>query len=90
MVRWHFAGAVGLLKRACIPDPGITTASAIPRPRGQQRRLAASEYGELAYVNGGKMNGFVREAEIDCAGGSETDVMGYHVRSGIPNCWAYA
>jgi phospholipase C len=54
-----------------------------------------------ADVNGGKMDGFLAQAEsgrrgcLDptdpaCTNGSTPDVMGYHVESDIPNYWAYA
>src|SRR5215469_4479825 len=45
----------------------------------------------IADVNGGKMNGFVGQAELSCKTATcRTDVMGYHVASDIPNYWAYA
>ena len=54
-----------------------------------------------ADVNGGKMNGFIGQAQsgkkgcLDptdpaCTAGSSTDVMGYHTGSDIPNYWTYA
>jgi phospholipase C len=48
-----------------------------------------------ADVNGGKMDGFVKNAveHGDCIPRSRdcvTDVMGYHTRAEIPNYWAYA
>jgi phospholipase C len=54
-----------------------------------------------ADINGGKMDGFIREAltarrgcadptNPACVNGSGTDVMGYHTQSDIPNYWAYA
>jgi phospholipase C len=54
-----------------------------------------------ADINGGKMNGFIGQAESgkagcqatfnpDCGGTSVTDVMGYHDAREIPNYWAYA
>ena len=62
------------------------------------RRAAA-----VSDINGGKMNGFVRTAETGAkacknpanptastARPATPDVMGYHVRSDIPNYWAYA
>ncbi len=60
-----------------------------------------SDVAATAVINGGKMNGFVAEAQSgkrgctdptnpSCTGGSGTDVMGYHVQSDIPNYWAYA
>ena len=54
-----------------------------------------------ADVNGGKMNGFIGQAEsgrkgcLDptdpaCSNSAKPDVMGYHTRSDIPNYWTYA
>jgi phospholipase C len=53
-------------------------------------------------VNGGKMDGFVAQAELGlqrvcrnltdpmCTHPGQTDVMGYHDRREIPNYWSYA
>src|SRR5262249_55372043 len=52
-------------------------------------------------VDGGKMDGFIGQAESGKEGGTDPtdpactdsgtpDVMGYHVQSDIPNYWAYA
>ena len=52
-------------------------------------------------VDGGKMNGFIRERDAArkscinpddpaCAGRGAADVMGYHTAAEIPNYWAYA
>jgi phospholipase C len=54
-----------------------------------------------ADVNGGKMNGFIGQAESGrrgclnvtdpaCTNSSKPDVMGYHTASDIPNYWSYA
>ena len=54
-----------------------------------------------ADVNGGKMDGFIAQAELAqkgcadpnnpiCAGSGLVDVMGYHDNREIPNYWAYA
>ena len=54
-----------------------------------------------ADVNGGKMNGFIGQAQsarkgcLDptnpaCSNSSTPDVMGYHTQSDIPNYWTYA
>jgi phospholipase C len=54
-----------------------------------------------ADVNGGRMDGFVRESELGvgrgcggnatvCRSTSSSDVMGYHDAREIPNYWAYA
>ncbi|MGZ4444531.1 MAG: alkaline phosphatase family protein [Nocardioidaceae bacterium] len=57
----------------------------------------------LADINGGRMDGFVQQAQLvraaggctdpnspDCRKGSARDVMGYHDAREIPNYWAYA
>ncbi|HEV2309826.1 MAG TPA: alkaline phosphatase family protein, partial [Acidimicrobiia bacterium] len=60
-----------------------------------------SEKNATADVNGGKMDGFVAQAEsgrrgcLDqtnpaCTNSAVPDVMGYHTRSDIPNYWTYA
>jgi phospholipase C len=62
-------------------------------PHGQQHAAAD--------VDGGKMDGFIAQAEQarqgcadtnnpDCAGAGRIDVMGYHDAREIPNYWAYA
>jgi len=54
-----------------------------------------------ADINGGKMDGFIGQAQAGkrtcsdptnpaCTSGTGTDVMGYHTQSDIPNYWAYA
>jgi len=54
-----------------------------------------------ADVDGGKMDGFVRQRDAArsncispddpaCAGGGRPDVMGYHTAAEIPNYWTYA
>jgi phospholipase C len=54
-----------------------------------------------ADINGGKMDGFIKEAELGrrgcinstnpiCTNTATPDVMGYHNGSDIPNYWAYA
>ena len=55
----------------------------------------------VADINGGKMDGFIAQAEQaqkgclnvnnpNCANGAHIDVMGYHTAQEIPNYWAYA
>jgi phospholipase C len=62
-------------------------------PHGQKNSTAD--------INGGKMDGFIAQAEAgkagcestndpDCGGSSATDVMGYHDAREIPNYWMYA
>jgi phospholipase C len=60
-----------------------------------------NDVNSIADVNGGKMNGFIAEAEKahrgcliqtnpGCRASTAIDVMGYHNGSDIPNYWAYA
>ena len=55
----------------------------------------------FADIDGGKMDGFIREAETKwrgcldphnpaCSNGASLDVMGYHDNREIPNYWSYA
>ncbi len=55
----------------------------------------------VADVNGGQMNGFIRERDAArpkcknpddpaCSASGEPDVMGYHTAAEIPNYWTYA
>ena len=55
----------------------------------------------IADVNGGKMDGFIAQADSGrkgctnstdpaCTNSSQPDVMGYHTGTDIPNYWAYA
>jgi len=76
----------------CVPDRTTAaasgrspiTATSIPAVRNQDANSAAD-------VNGGRMNGFVGQAELKCKAAScNTDVMGHHVASDIPNYWSYA
>jgi phospholipase C len=88
-----YPGADGIPAGVCVPDPRHHTcvrpyADHADSNQGGPHENAAS----IADVNGGKMNGFVQQAEKTCLPGvpCPTDVMGYHVRSDIPNYWAYA
>ena len=58
-------------------------------------------YNSSADVNGGKMDGFIAQAEAGlkgclnntnplCSNSATADVMGYHVGTDIPNYWTYA
>jgi phospholipase C len=65
-----------------------------------QAGLQPRPEGAAADVHGGRMDGFIAQAEgaragckdpFDPAcGGTGTDVMGYHDQREIPNYWAYA
>jgi len=87
-----FPGASGIPTGVCVPDPvnGHCVKPFVDHAdsnHGGPHDNAAS----TVDVAGGKMNGFVAEAEKRCSGPPcPTDVMGHHVRSDIPNYWAYA
>jgi phospholipase C len=102
-----FPGANGIPHGTCLPDPmhgGCVKPEHDPDDRnvgGPHGLVAASED-----INGGLMNGFVKEAEkstncnrkeFECAGPCHKkvkaeciDVMGYKDAREIPNYWTYA
>ena len=78
----------------CSPDP-LTGQCVAPfvdhldKNPGAPHKAADS----VADVDGGKMDGFVANAAQRCKSArncAADQVMGYHVRSDIPNYWAYA
>ncbi len=89
-----FPGADGIPKGVCLPDPRN---GGCDRPwvdhHDSNGNDPHSQFPFRADVNGGKMNGFVAEADKKlCRPGRpcHPDVMGHHVRSDIPDYWAYA
>jgi len=88
-----YPGADGIPKGVCLPDPRHRRCA---KPyRDHQDQNQDDPHGVAAYkgdVNGGRMNGFVGEAEEQCQPGTpcRPDVMGYHTGSDIANYWAYA
>ena len=88
-----YPGADGIPKGVCVPDPLHHTCI---KPYVDHHDSNAGgphvNANSIADVNGGKMNGFVKEAETTCKSGKpcSTDVMGHHVASDIPDYWAYA
>ncbi len=101
-----YPGADGIPMRGrqpavCVPDPASGACvepfhDAADLNHGGPHGSAAA----AADLHGGKMDGFIAQAEharkgcsdvLDPAcGGSSTDVMGYHDQREIPNYWAYA
>jgi phospholipase C len=87
-----YPGADGIPKGVCVPDPanGGCVKPYVDHAdsnKGGPHQNANS----IADVDGGKMDGFVGQAELNCATATcVTDVMGHHVASDIPNYWAYA
>ncbi len=86
----------------CVPDPRTNQCV---KPfvdhndvNGGGPHVAASSQAD---IDGGKMDGFIKEAELGkrgctnstnpiCTNSTTPDVMGYHVQSDIPNYWSYA
>ncbi|HEV2376471.1 MAG TPA: alkaline phosphatase family protein [Streptosporangiaceae bacterium] len=101
-----FPGADGIPMRhgrptVCVPDPG----GGCTRPyHDRSDRNTGGPHGEVnavADVNGGAMNGFIRQqahahkgchniADPGCSLSTKPDVMGYHTAAEIPNYWTYA
>src|SRR6266581_2207694 len=87
-------GADGIPNRVCLHDPHN---GGCRKPFADHfdsnKNYPHSEFPFKADVNGGKMNGFVAEAEKKlCRPGRSCRpaVMGYHAGTDIPNYWAYA
>jgi phospholipase C len=105
-----YPGADGLPRRngcftVCVPDP--RTHICVRPFHDSRNRNSGGPHEHLDAVrdvNGGKMDGFIREARRGRVAGCETaldsplcslaaakpDVMGYHDVREIPNYWAYA
>jgi phospholipase C len=97
-----YPGADGIPKGVCVPDP----AGRCQRPYHDTADVnGGGPHGQAnasADVDNGAMDGFVgqaRQGRQGCAdptdpacqaGGTRTDVMGYHDGGDIPNYWAYA
>jgi phospholipase C len=102
-----FPGADGLPMRdgkpaVCVPDP---QSGACVAPYVDHADVNGggphSEPNATADVNGGKMDGFIGQAQAGrkgclditdpaCTNSATPDVMGYHTASDIPNYWTYA
>src|SRR5262249_54767999 len=88
-----YPGADGIPSGVCVPDPGN---GGCVKPfvdhRDSNKGGPHQDKAFTADVNGGQMDGFIGQAELKCKpnGRCPTDVMGYHVRSDIPNYWKYA
>jgi phospholipase C len=88
-----YPGAVGIPPGVCVPDP-VNGGCVKPSVDHSDSNTGGphTDPNALADVDGGKMDGFVGQAELRCKQGQQctTDVMGHHVGSDIPNYWAYA
>ena len=101
-----FPGADGIpmqngVPTVCVPDPARgTCVKPYYDPTDKNSGGPHGQANATADVDGGKMDGFVAQAEHAaancapndpaCAGAATTDVMGYHDARDIPNYWAYA
>ncbi|MGO9876980.1 MAG: alkaline phosphatase family protein, partial [Acidimicrobiia bacterium] len=98
-----FPGADGIPKNACVPDPQHAGTCVRPFPDHADVNGGGphSQPNASADIAGGKMDGFVAEAENArrsclnplnpaCTNSPTDDVMGYHTGSDIPNYWSYA
>jgi len=88
-----YPGADGIPPGVCVPDP-LHGGCVKPFVSHNDSNKGGPHESQAfrADVDGGKMDGFVGQAETRCKPDTlcPTDVMGYHVRSDIPNYWAYA
>ncbi len=86
---------------ACIPDPAH--GDCVRPYYDPEDKNSGGPHGQsnaAADIDGGKMDGFIAQAEHaasdcspndpSCAGATRTDVMGYHDGRDIPNYWSYA
>jgi phospholipase C len=86
----------------CVPDPATgECVKPFHDPNDRNRGGPHSAPEAVADIDGGKMDGFMKEAEIPalncldpndptCRLEGSPDVMGYHDEREIPNYWAYA
>jgi phospholipase C len=90
-----YPGADGIPSGVCLPDP-LRGGCDKPYVDHSDRdpALPHGNADSIADVDGGKMDGFVREAEKGCTTPSSSacglGAMGYHVASDIPNYLSYA
>ena len=102
-----FPGADGIPMKngkptVCVPDSSTGTCVAPYVDHADVNGGGPHNYANAAAdVNGGKMNGFIGQAEAGrkgcldptdpaCTDSAMPDVMGYHTQSDIPNYWTYA
>jgi phospholipase C len=102
-----FPGADGIPMKngkpaVCVPDPASKSCVAPYADHADMNGGGPhSQKNATADIGGGKMNGFIGQAEsgrkgclnlVDpaCTNSATPDVMGYHTASDIPNYWTYA
>ena len=86
----------------CVPDPATGSCVAPYPDHADVNGGGPHNYtNATSDINGGKMNGFIGQAEGGrqgctnptdpaCTNSATPDVMGYHTQSDIPNYWTYA
>jgi len=104
-----FPGADGIpvdkngVPTVCNPDPAAGGACVKPYHLTADKNVGGP-HSSMAFttcVDGGKLDGFIKNAENgkngcadpnnpNCTNGTLIDVMGYHTEAEIPNYWAYA
>ena len=85
-----YPGAAGIPAGVCVPDP--TNGGCVAPYHNTSDAGLDTPHGSgdsVADVDGGKMDGFIKQMERYCQCGT-TDVMGYHDANEIPNYWLYA
>src|SRR5947207_4358369 len=87
-----YPGADGIPANVCVPDPANGgCVRPLHDPNDLNRGGPHGAPNAVADVDGGRMDGFVAQAERGRRRrGVATDVMGYHDEREIPNYWAYA
>ena len=100
-----FPGADGIpmqngVPTVCAPDAAGTCIKPYHDSTDKNSGGPHGQTNATADINGGKMNGFVTQAEgskgclsafdPNCSNGKQNDVMGYHTGNEIPNYWSYA
>ncbi|GAB2709454.1 hypothetical protein GCM10027038_03880 [Arthrobacter bambusae] len=101
-----FPGADGIpvqngAPAVCVPHPASgSCVKPYYDPSDRNSGGPHSQSNATADIDGGKMDGFIAQAEKAsnncapnapaCAGGNQSDVMGYHDARDLPNYWAYA
>ena len=98
-----FPGADGIPMKngkpmVCVPDP-LHGGCVAPYPDHADQNFGGGHFEPdvKPVLDGGKMDGFVSDAEntgyckqLSSSAACQTDVMGYHTGSDIPNYWSYA
>jgi len=100
-----FPGADGIpmqngVPTVCAPDAAGTCIKPYHDSNDKNSGGPHGQVNATADINGGKMDGFVAQAQgskgclsafdPNCSNGKQNDVMGYHDQREIPDYWAYA